>query len=171
MLRIHVVDREGERELCGTYAGRIRSYGLRHLRDRALADDLVQLVLLAVIQALRAGRVEQVDRLDAYVFGTARNVCMDLKRGGARAQRVAEQAANELPASYLPGWDAVDRVRLQHCILALEPRDRAVVVATFIEDRDSDEIGATMQLSAGNVRVIRHRALAQLRDCVAGAHA
>jgi RNA polymerase sigma-70 factor (ECF subfamily) len=175
MLEIRAVDlhgereRERERELCGTYAGRIRSYGMRHLRDRVLADDLVQLVLLAVVQALRAGRVEAVERLDAYVFGTARNICMDLRRGDARLRRVAEQAARELPASYLPAWEAVDRGRLQDCLGALEPRDRAVIIATFIEDRDSDEIGATLQLSAGNVRVIRHRALARLRDCVEGA--
>lgn len=171
MLEIQVVDRESERELCRTYAGRIRSYGLRHLRDRVLADDLVQLVLLAVLQALRAGRVEQVDRLDSYVFGTARNVCMDLKRGDARLRRTAEEAARGLPESYVPASVGLDRRRLEDCLRGLPPRDRAVVVATFIEDRDTEEIGATMQLSAGNVRVIRHRALAQLRDCVDGVHA
>nr|MBA3452869.1 sigma-70 family RNA polymerase sigma factor [Deltaproteobacteria bacterium] len=79
--------------------------------------------------------------------------------------------ARDLPPSSIPTLAALDRERLQHCMLALDARDRAVVVATFVEDRDADEIGATMQLSAGNVRVIRHRALARLRDCVEGAHA
>lgn len=171
VLEILLVDREGERALCGTYAGRIRSYGLRHLRDRTLADDLVQLVLLAVVEALRAGRVEDVERIESYVFGTARNVCMDLKRRDARVQRLADTAAREEPIVVLPAWEAVDRGRLERCLGGLEARDRAVVVATYVEDRDSDEISAALQLSAANVRVIRHRALARLRDCVEGVHA
>jgi RNA polymerase sigma-70 factor (ECF subfamily) len=43
-----------------------------------------------------------------------------------------------------------------------------VVLATFLEDRDADEIGSTLSLTAGNVRVIRHRALARLQVCVEG---
>ena len=45
-----------EDQLCRTYASRIRGYGLRHLRDSALAEDLVQHVLLVVLQALRGCR-------------------------------------------------------------------------------------------------------------------
>jgi RNA polymerase sigma-70 factor (ECF subfamily) len=41
-------------------------------------------------------------------------------------------------------------------------------MATFVEDRDADEIGAAFAISAGNVRVIRHRALARLQACVEG---
>jgi len=86
----------------------------------------------------------------------------------ARQRRVAERAAAGLPEGYEPQHVMVDRMRLEHCLRALEARDRAVVVATFEEDRDADEIGNAMQLSAGNVRVIRHRALAKLQACVEG---
>src|SRR5262249_35190967 len=131
-------------------------------------DDLVQHVLLSVLQALRAGRVEERDRLDAYVLGTCRNAVMDMRRGVARQRRVAERAASGLPDGYEPKYLTVDRMRLEHCLRELEARDRAVVLATFLEDRDADEIGSAMQLSAGNVRVIRHRALAKLQACVGG---
>jgi RNA polymerase sigma-70 factor, ECF subfamily len=157
---------ENERALCERYAGRIRAYGFRHLRDGIAADDLVQHVLLSVLQALREGRVEDRDRLDAYVLGTCRNAVMDMRRGVARQRRVAERAAAGLPEGYEPQHLSVDRARLEQCLHALEARDRAVVLATFLEDRDADEIGNAMQLSAGNVRVIRHRALAKLQACV-----
>ena len=42
------------------------------------------------------------------------------------------------------------------------------MLATFLEDRDADEIGKALELSPGNVRVIRHRALARLQACVEG---
>jgi hypothetical protein len=42
---------------------RIRLYGLRHLRDREAAEDLVQNVLIVTLEALRAGRLREGDRL------------------------------------------------------------------------------------------------------------
>jgi RNA polymerase sigma-70 factor (ECF subfamily) len=166
-----LVKQDDERALCERYGGRIRAYGLRHLRDAATAEDLVQQVLLSVLQALRAGRVEERDRLDAYVLGTCRNVVMDMRRGVARQRRVAERAAAGLPEGYEPPHLTVDRAQLDQCLHELAARDRAVVLATFLEDRDADEIGRAMQLSAGNVRVIRHRALSRLQACLGGAAA
>jgi RNA polymerase sigma-70 factor, ECF subfamily len=162
------VDSEAEGELCRKYAGRIRAYGLRHLRDSTAAQDLVQHVLLAVLRAVREGSIEDLGRLDGYVLGTCRNAVMDMRRGEARQRRLAEDAAAELPEGYEPEWSGVDRVRLEHCLRGLEPRDRAVVLAIFVEDRDADEIGEAMKLSAGNVRVIRHRTLARLQTCLEG---
>ena len=158
-----------ERELCRKYAERIRGYGLRHLRDATAAADLVQHVLIAVLQAVRAGKVEQLDRLDAYVLGTCRYAVMDMRRGEARQQKIAAREAAELPEydGYEPAR-GLDRMRLEHCLRHLEERDRAVVLATFLEDRDADEIGKALELSPGNVRVIRHRALARLQACVEG---
>lgn len=157
-----------ERAFCQRYAGRIRSYGLRHLRDDERAQELVQHVLLSVLEALRDGRVRDTERLEAYVFGTCRNAVMDLRRGQARQRRIAERAATELPAEYEPAWFRVDRRRLEECLQGLEARDRAIVLATFVEDLDAHEIGSTFELSAGNVRVIRHRAVARLQACVEG---
>jgi RNA polymerase sigma-70 factor (ECF subfamily) len=162
------VDCDAERELCRRYAGRIRGYGLRHLRDGAAAEDLVQHVLLIVLRAVREQRAGDPRRLDGYVLVTCRNSVMDIRRSQSRQRRLAERSAAEMPATYEPAWAAVDRLRIERCLRELEARDRAIVLATFLEDRDADEIGAAMQLSPGNVRVIRHRAVARLQACVEG---
>jgi RNA polymerase sigma-70 factor (ECF subfamily) len=39
---------------------------------------------------------------------------------------------------------------------------------TFYDDQPAKEVAAALGLSEGNVRVIRHRGLERLRDCVAG---
>ena len=44
--------------------------------------------------------------------------------------------------------------------------DSGVGMDAHVEDRDTDEIGSTLKLSPGNVRVIRHRALARLQTCM-----
>ena len=162
------MEAEHERSICQRYSNRIRSYGLCHLRDGAAAEDLVQQVLLVVLQALRAGRVKEVDNLDTYVFGTCRNMVMDMRRGSARQRRIADAVATALPDGYEPPWALADRSRLDGCLEKLEARARNVVLATFVDERDADDVGRSMGLSAGNVRVIRHRALAHLHDCMEG---
>ena len=41
-----------------------------------------------------------------------------------------------------------------------------MVVLSFFADKQADEVGAELSISGGNVRVIRHRALARLRECM-----
>jgi RNA polymerase sigma-70 factor (ECF subfamily) len=157
-----------ERALCGRYASRIRGYGLRHLRDPVRAEDLVQQVLMILLEAVRQGRAGEPERLDGWVLVTCRNLVMDMRRGDERQRRYVAQTAVEAVPGYEPEFATLDHQRLGRCLGGLEPRDRAVVLATFVEDRDADEIGEALQLSPGNVRVIRHRALARLQDCIEG---
>jgi RNA polymerase sigma-70 factor, ECF subfamily len=73
-----------------------------------------------------------------------------------------------LPDGYEQPWEFADRSHLDQCLEKLEARARAVVLATFVDERDSDNLGRSMGLSAGNVRVIRHRALVHLQRCMEG---
>jgi RNA polymerase sigma-70 factor (ECF subfamily) len=70
----------------------------------------------------------------------------------------------------LPDADAapepIDTTRLQHCLAALPERERSVLVMTFYDDRPAHQVAAELGLTAGNVRVIRHRGLERLRTCM-----
>jgi RNA polymerase sigma-70 factor (ECF subfamily) len=63
---------------------------------------------------------------------------------------------------------ALDADRLAECLQALAERERSVVALTFFADKPGDEVAKELELSADNVRVIRHRALARLRACMGG---
>ena len=60
---------------------------------------------------------------------------------------------------------ALDVRKVAGCMQELEQRDRTVVALTFFDDLNAPEIAAVVGTSAGNVRVMRHRALSALRDC------
>jgi RNA polymerase sigma-70 factor (ECF subfamily) len=62
----------------------------------------------------------------------------------------------------------LDADKLTACLQALPERERTLVVLTFFADKPGDEVAKELSLSAGNVRVIRHRALARLRACMGG---
>jgi RNA polymerase sigma-70 factor (ECF subfamily) len=159
--------RLAESELCRRYAPRVRLYGLRHLRDEERARDLVQTALLGVLEAARAGRIEDTAKVDRFVLGTSRNVALRMREHDARAKPTEhdELAKHAGAAAEL---DRVDRSGLMRCFDQLEGRARAVVHLSFGEEQSADEIAAALGTTAGNIRVVRHRAVAALRKCLDG---
>jgi RNA polymerase sigma-70 factor, ECF subfamily len=157
--------REAEAALCRRYAPRIRLYGQRHLRDAEAARDLLQNVLLGVLEAVRAGRVREPDHLDRYILGICRNAVLRQRQKRARDLPTdAEDLESMLVTSDPP--ETVDGRALSACMDQLEPRARQVATLAFRDDRSADEIAGALSTTSGNVRVIRHRALAALRRCL-----
>src|SRR5262245_64123120 len=89
-------NREAEAELCRRMAPRIRLYGLRHLRDAHASEDLTQQVLITTLEALRAGRLREPEKLASFVLGTCRMTVLDLRRGAQRKQRLLDQFGADL---------------------------------------------------------------------------
>lgn len=146
-------------------APRVRLYGLKHLRDGARADDLVQQVLWTTLERLRSGAVHDPERIASFVLGTSRAMAIDLLRGERRRRDLTERFAAEFADRESPR-EPLDRDRLAGCLDALSEHARAVVTLTFYAERGAAEIAEELTVSPGNVRVLRHRALATLRRCM-----
>lgn len=155
---------DAETELCRRFAPRIRLYGLRHLRDEDRAGDLVQAVLLAVLQAARAGRIADPERVDRFMLGTSRNVAQRMRDTDART--TGDDAALAGIAAPADEHERVDATALARCFGALDERGRQVVKLSFMDECTSDDIAARLAMSSANVRVLRHRAIAALRRCL-----
>jgi RNA polymerase sigma-70 factor (ECF subfamily) len=161
-------DTEAEARLCRRFAPRIRLFGLKRLRSDAAAADLVQDVLMLVLLRLRDGGVREPERIGSFVLGTARQMIIDSNRNSGRRARLLETFSIEFEPVEAPVSSAPDADRLQHCLQALPERERSVLVMTFYDDCPAEQLGTQMGLTTGNVRVIRHRGLKHLRDCLEG---
>lgn len=159
-------DREAEAELFRRMAPRIRLYGLRHLRNEHAAEDLVQQVLVTTLEALRACRLREPGKLASFVLGTCRMTVLDLRRNARRKERLLEQFGADLQARVQPSTPRLDYEKLTRCVQALKERERAVVVMTFFDEQTGADLAAFLGVSEANVRVIRHRAIHQLRLCL-----
>jgi RNA polymerase sigma-70 factor, ECF subfamily len=156
--------RDAEEELCRRFGPRARLYGLRHLRDEDLARELVQAVLLGVLVAIRQGRVTVPEHIDRFMLGTCRNVAARMREV---AVRVIPVAAIQLDVvAVMPELEPVDTRALTRCLAGLGERARLVVQLSFHSERSTEEIAAKLETTVGNVRVLRHRAVAQLRRCL-----
>src|SRR5215510_11135751 len=95
-LRVGEGHRDAEGEICRRMAPRIRLYGLRHLRSASAADDLVQQVLLKMLEALRAGRLRDPDKLAHFALGTCRMTVIDLRRTARRQEQLLAEFGSDL---------------------------------------------------------------------------
>jgi RNA polymerase sigma-70 factor (ECF subfamily) len=154
-----------EAEVCALMAPRIRAYGRRYLASNAAAEDLVQDVLTLIIEALRAARIAAPAALPAYALSVARNLVRDRIRTSSRRSALIGALEVSVSEVQLPAWqvEARDVARVGRCLERLSDREREVVVRSYLEEEDSERIAASLGIEPGNLRVIRHRAIARLR--------
>jgi len=157
--------------LVAQFWDRLRFFAIRRLRDAALAEDVAQETLRRTLESLRAGRVEKPESLPSFLFETARHVCMHSTRSSGRQARAFERVAAEgeedgsAASDPLGALISEERCReVRGCLGRLEAADREVLALSYEQTLGADEIGARLGISAGAVRVRKHRALARLAE-------
>ena len=118
------------------------------------------------IERLRAGQVREPERLASYVLGMCRMVVLDLQRTHARQQRLLGTYAHDLAGNERETTLPPDDAGLLRCLQRLPERERSILVMTFYDDRQARDVALDLGISEGNVRVIRHRGLERLRECM-----
>src|SRR5689334_4918690 len=161
-------DAAAEAELYRLLAPRVRLYGRRHLRDDDAAHDLMQQVMVMAIEKLRAGELREPERIASFIFGACRMVTLEIRRGERRREALLEKYGADLEIADIAVPPRLDEARVAGCLERLAHRERTVLLLSFYEEQPAEEVGIAMGLSEGNVRVIRHRAMQRLRDCVMG---
>ncbi|HWH51226.1 MAG TPA: sigma-70 family RNA polymerase sigma factor [Gemmatimonadaceae bacterium] len=159
-----------ESVLVARFWERIRLFATRRLRDVASAEDVAQETIRRVIEALRAGRVQDLDALPGFVFQTARHICLQRMRSSGRENRAMERmAADSSEASEAPdvltALVSAERCAAVRAALAsLDPPDRELLELLYYEAVDSADVAARLGISAGALRVRKHRAVRRLSE-------
>jgi RNA polymerase sigma-70 factor (ECF subfamily) len=118
-MRIAEGDPAAEAEVCRRFGPRIHLYGIRHLRSASAADDLVQQVLVKVLEALRAGRLREPEKIAQFALGTSRMTIADLRRTARRQERLLVEFGADLVPDRTP-ISRFDGSRLARCVQALK---------------------------------------------------
>ena len=132
--------------------------------DRQRTEDALQ---AAFAQAWsRWSRVSAAGDPVAYVRRMAVNAALARHR---RAYSRRELSVPVLPETPTPEGSQVDRDATWGAILALPPRQRAVVVLRYYEDLSEREIASVLGCRPGTVKSQAAAALAALRDALGDA--
>jgi RNA polymerase sigma-70 factor (ECF subfamily) len=116
------------------------------------------------LERLRKGQLREPGKLASFVLGMCRMTVLEIRRGTFRREQLPEAYGGTV--SFEAPEPMLDQARLKKCLEALAERERTVVTLSFFADKDGDEVAKDLGITAGNVRVIRHRALGRLRECM-----
>ncbi|NJP98620.1 SigE family RNA polymerase sigma factor [Nonomuraea sp. FMUSA5-5] len=123
------------------------------------AEDLLQSVLVRMVG--RWSKLHHIDNLDAYARKAMVNQHITWRR---------RRGSGEVPSAdppdrpYSTEDSAVLRVVLHQALMRLTPKQRAVIVLRFYEDRTERDVADLLGCSVGTVKSQTHHALARLRS-------
>lgn len=132
-------------------------------RDRALRDELLQEVFMAVLASL--SRLAQPDKLKPFVFRIAHNRCISHVAKRMR-ERVDQIPVDDLAAEAASHEQAlIERQRGERLLAAVRrlPLPHRQVMTLLLEDMTYEEIAESLGISVANVGIRVNRAKQQLK--------
>ena len=169
VLRAAQGDRQAETTLSQRFAPAVRAFARRRLRGVEATEDFTHDVLLLLVEALRRGSVEEPERLGGFVLGICRKLALDRVRTSERRAELWQQFGEALTPV---GVEATVRecpyelIHLEDCLSRLSHRAREVVRLGFIEAAGHEGVAMALGVTEANARILRHRALSNLRECM-----
>lgn len=134
------------RELYERFADRVFRYAFTLLRNRHLAEDVVQETMIAVWKG--AGRFEGRSQVSTWLFGIARHQAYRVHRSEAKGERIPEEKAEEPDPSVTVEREA----RVQRAVAELPLEQREVVFLAFYEGLPYEAIARVQGVPEGTVK-------------------
>ncbi len=166
------------RELLERYERPVFSLVVRMVRDRALAEDLVQEAFIRAFRGIRS--FDPSYKFSSWLFRIASNVAIDHLRR-RKLDTVSIHGADhrghpdgrERPDLDLPARDQDPerftenrelRERIEAALTHLRPEYRAVILLRHLEGHSYEEVAEILELPLGTVKTHLHRGRAELRE-------
>ncbi|WP_244635549.1 sigma-70 family RNA polymerase sigma factor [Chthonobacter albigriseus] len=142
---------------------------LRIVRDRAIAEDVLQDTFLRIWRKA-ADYDPKSGRPVTWMAAIARNAAIDVVRQRQTARnRFADTDEDSLEALADPDADAVhptDREALRRCLGTLEDEQRTVVLLAYQDGYSREELAERFDRPVGTIKTWLHRSLARLKECL-----
>ena len=152
-----------------SYFGKILDIMLRARRlPPERAADVRQETLVRVIAVLRRdGGIRQPERFGAFVNSICKNVLRENVRDAHRIQPLQKEQL-DLPDGVVDQEQTLiseeNKLQVQQILAEMKQRDRDLLRAIFLEERDKDEICREFGVDREYLRVLLHRAKGRFRS-------
>jgi len=166
--RIRQRDASAETDLVRLFQKPVFLMLVARTRDPEAARDLTQEVLMAVLTALRNGRLHAAEKLPAFVHGTARNLANNHLR--TRGQKPPEVPLDpDFPLAAPAGVKVEEEERsslVRRAVEQLEPVDRKILLMTLVDGLKPAAIARQLELTPEAVRTRKSRAVKKVIEAV-----
>ncbi|RXH54813.1 RNA polymerase sigma factor [Granulicella sibirica] len=167
--RLRQGDKETEQHF-HKYFGELITLKVRsRLQSKQAIEDVRQETFSRFFVLLRSENgIRQAERLGPLVNSICNNVLFEQYRSAKRADPLEDEQARQLVDSRTDALHDVistETSKTVHNVLTgLSPRDRNILQAVFLQDRDKDEVCRELGIDRGYMRVLVHRAKEAFRQ-------
>ena len=154
-------DEQAFTEWATAHLARLARFGFALTHDEGGAEDLVQIALVRTLLAWPRLR-NQIDP-EAYVRRVMVNTQVSAWRRQRRHREVRVEPIGAVESFAPDEAELVERDRVWRELVNLPPRQRAVLVLRYYEDRSERDVAALLGCSVGTVKSQTSKALAKLR--------
>lgn len=154
-------DNQGLEVLFERHAVGLHGFLVRMVRDRALADDLLQTTFLSVVRS--ADRYQRGAPVRPWLLTIAGNAARDtLRRKRQGVEVLGEDSAPEPSFTPAPS-DPAARKLIEEAFAELPAPQREAVLLHKLEGLSFEEIGRSLHISPTAARIRAHRGYEKLR--------
>jgi RNA polymerase sigma factor (sigma-70 family) len=154
-------------ELVRRHVNLVYSVAIRQVRDPATAEDVTQVVFIAL--ARRAGDLRADTVLSAWLFKAARLASRNVLRMQARRTRHEQKAAEMRPTDDSPpdpNWEQIEP-GLNDALARLNQSTRSAILLRFFENKSFREVAVALGITELAARQRVFRGLEKLRELFA----
>lgn len=156
-------DRSTQQHFVDYFTALIQMKLRSRLQSPQAAEDVRQETFARVLKALRIpGTLRQPERLGAFVNTVCNHVLFEHYRSSSRSDSLDDEGQPELPATGASALDSVAAKQMEgkvrEILLELPARDRLLLQAVFLDERDRDEVCEEFGVDREYLRVLLHRA-------------
>jgi len=162
-------DRETQEHFVGYFTALLRLKLRSKLQSSHAIEDVCQETFARVFSVLRRdGSLRHPERLGAFVNTTCNYVLFEQYRLSGRSESLDEEGAPEPATKAASALDvAVSRQlkkKVRGILLRMAPRDRSLLKAVFLDERDREEVCREFGLDREYLRVLLHRAKQEFKE-------
>jgi RNA polymerase sigma-70 factor (ECF subfamily) len=164
----HSKDPDAYGKLYDLYIGRIFRFVLFKVSSVEEAEDITSEVFLKVWNYIRTTS-KRIDNLNALLYRMARNAVIDYYRDKRRTEKPLSSDEQFRKIETERDLDKeidqkIEIKNIQSYLNQIKDEYREVIILRYVEDYSVNEIAEILKKSKGNVRVLVHRALNQIRE-------
>jgi RNA polymerase sigma-70 factor (ECF subfamily) len=161
-------DGETERHFVSYFSPLLLIKLKQRLRSVEELEDLRQEVFLRVLRSLRQGSgLQHPECLGAYVHAICNNVVLEYLRGKSRSEQWDERADEPRDPGTGIERELVTKEasrQMRSLIDEMSPKDRFLIRAIFLDERDKDAVCREQGVKRDYLRVLLHRAKKRFRQ-------
>lgn len=162
-------DRKTQEHFVGYFSELLHIKLRSRLQSPHAIEDVCQETFARVFSVLRKdGGLRQPERLGAFVNSVCNHVLFEQYRSAGRSDSLDAEGQPELPATGASALDIVARRQIgnkvREILRDLAPRDRNLLKAVFLDERDRDEVCREFGVDREYLRVLLHRAKLEFKS-------